>query len=231
MGYQGLISTFLDSLDCKCGDGSPGGGGWFDLTPWYKSSLRNTLTVPNLSISLSSFTFRSFYFISRQLYCQMSPSSLSSVHTLSMQTTSPLWLHLNSCRSNSAPLQSEFQAKHQLSDQFCPLSSLLSPSLLLELPGQLMVWRRRRKRRRKCPSEDPWFHLWGPWVETVLEYEHKFKTYMFCPFLNLSHKLGCGGLDDSWMMDGRGQRTRAIIMTIQFLTETYCWIKMLYVQV
>ena len=31
----------------------------------------------------------------------------------------------------------------------------------------LEVWRRRRRwrsRRIKSQSEDPWFHLWGPWV-------------------------------------------------------------------
>ena len=44
------------------------------------------------------------------------------------------------------------------------------------------VWRRRRRRRRiwiKSPFEDPWFHLWGLWVNKMA-YTAKDPCHPWC---------------------------------------------------
>ena len=46
----------------------------------------------------------------------------------------------------------------------CPPPPLLAYQALEFQCPKLKVWRRRR-RRRKSPFEDPWFHLRGPWVK------------------------------------------------------------------
>ena len=58
----------------------------------------------------------------------------------------------------------------------------------------LEMWRRRRK-RIKSPSEDPWFHLQGPWVKIVkFLCLHEFLLFMSLA-LSSTHQL----LPIKWM--------------------------------